>query len=94
MPGDIFGGLSHVHDGSAQLRRITDQPGPRLGPAGGTPGRHPAGKLADQLLVADLEALLDELAAILPLIEDEDERPVGGHEPAEPRRERATQCDR
>ena len=63
----------------------------RDGSPGGSPGVDAAGQLADEVFVADVEALADELVAVLVVVEDEHERPVRVDEPAEPAGERRPQ---
>ena len=52
----------------------------------------PPVELADEVLVADVEALADQLVAVLVVVEDEHERPVRVDEPAEPAGERRAQA--
>ena len=61
------------------------------GPTGVRPALDAAGELADEVLVADVEALADELVAILALVEHEDERPLRSDQPAEPTGEHGAQ---
>ena len=44
----------------------------------------PPVELAGEVLVADVEALADQLVAVLVVVEDEHDRPVRVDEPAEP----------
>ena len=68
--------LADVDDRPVELGRVDERDGgDRL--AGGLPGAHPAGELAQELLVADVEGLADELGAVLVGVEDEHQGRVG-----------------
>ena len=53
-----------------------------------------AGQLAGEVVVADLRGLPEDLGGVLVRVADDDERAVGGRQPAEPGRERGPQRDR
>ena len=78
MPGAVLRGLTNIEDGFDQRRRVTYQHRGRFAAASRAPGGHPADKLAGKVLVTDLQALSDELGAILFLVEDEDQRSSAG----------------
>ena len=62
--------------------------------SGGGPGGDAAGELAGEVVVADLERLPDDLGRVLVGVADDDQRPVGRDQPAEPGGERRPQRDR
>ena len=61
---------------------------------GGRPGGDAAVELAEDRVVADGEALADEVGAVGVVVEDEHDGPVEGDEPAEPAGEHAPVLDR
>ena len=78
---------------AARQRAGLDERDGRDGTAAGGPRVDAAGELAGEVLVADLRAC-QTTRGVLVGVEDEDERPVGGDEPAEPGGERGAQRDR
>ncbi len=61
--------------------------------AGGGPRRHSAGEFADDVVVADLGGLPGDLVGVLVGVAHDDQRPVGGREPAQPGGEHRPQRD-
>ena len=59
--------------------------------ARGAPGVDAAVELADELVVADVEALADDLGAVLVVAGDDHDRPVEVDDPAEPAGEHRSQ---
>ena len=77
--GQVTGGVLAVladveHGGRSICRR--DERGGRGRLPGGRPGRHAAGELPGEVVVADLEGLPDDLAAVLVGVGDDDDRGV------------------
>ena len=59
----------------------------------GDPRLDATGELAEDLLVADVPGLANELGPVLACIENDDDRGVGRHHPAQPARELRPQGD-
>ena len=94
VTGVVLVALPHVDDSSVRAASGPTSSMRRLGLRVGAPGRHAAVELTGELFVADAETLPHELGAVLVVVEDEDERPVGVDEPAQPAREHGPQLDR
>ncbi|HEV2257997.1 MAG TPA: hypothetical protein VGS06_33095 [Streptosporangiaceae bacterium] len=97
VPGCPFGVLADIQHTPAV--RTADEAWPEqrdgLGrEPGGLPGADAAVEFAGQVVVADLQACLGKLAAVLPGIEHHHQRAPRVGEPAEPGRERRAQRDR
>ena len=93
-PGDVAGlelaALADVDHGADDLVRV-DERDPGDLAAGRSPGVDAAVELADDVLVADVEALADDLVAVLVVAGDDHDRPVEVDEPAEPAGEHRSQ---
>ena len=89
----VLAGLPDVDDRPGRpARRPAGGGGDRL--PGGGPGGDAAGELADEVVVADLAGLPDDLVGVLVGVADEHQwRRRVGHEPAQPGRERRPQGD-
>ena len=72
----------------------SDQSGARCRQPGRGPGVDAAGEFADDVVVADLRRLPDDLVGVLVGVADHDKRAVVRGDPAEPGRERVPQRDR
>lgn len=94
--GDVAAGvlrvLPDVEDPLAEVGGVGEGRAPER-EARPLPGPDAPGQLAPQLVVADLPALADQLGAVLPGVEDEDQGPVALDKPSEPRRELVAQGD-
>src|SRR5438105_4620195 len=88
-----LGILADVDDGAARLGG-GDKPGVADGQPGSGPRRRAPGQLSGETLIADLVRLADHLRAGLAGAEDEDGRPAGVDQPAEPGGELVAQRDR
>ena len=90
VPGGVLVGLADIDDSAVHGGRLDHGDGGDRASAG-APGVDPAGQLADEPFVADVEALADQLVPVLVVVEDEHERPVRLDEPAEPAAKRRSQ---
>src|SRR4051812_1786023 len=79
------------HDGAGVLDR-RDRERLQLF-ARGDPRLYATGELTEDLLVADVPGLADELGPVLASIENDNDRGVGRHHPAQPARELRPQGD-
>ena len=93
MARPVLGVLPDVDNRPARLADGCQGDGVELF-ARGAPCGDATGQLADDLLVADVAGLPDDVGSVLALIEDDDDGRVRGHEPAQPGAELRPQCDR
>lgn len=82
----VLDGLADVEYQLAVQRRRADERDHTDRLAVGGPGVETTSQLAGQVLIADSEALTDEVDAVLVVVDDEHDRLVPPNEPAQPRR--------
>src|SRR6185437_5824435 len=90
VSGGVFAALAHVEQRAALRPVGGEEGGGGLGAAGFEPGGHAAGEVPGQMLVADFQCLPQRLVqvSVLVLVGEQDQRRVGGQQPAEPGGER------
>ena len=85
VPGRVLVVLPYVEDGPVDGLRVDELGGLDCQP-GGPPVVAVAGERAGESVVADGAGLAHHVADVLSRFEHDDERPIVGDEPAEPRR--------